>query len=316
MARRVAVFRTYVTGRPVFCTWQLTRHCASLCLFCEHRLEGGDAELDLAGCRRVVAQLDRMGSMVVSLSGGDPFLRGDLADVIRLLAARHVPVLATHGWLVNEGSARAAWDAGLAAAAVRLFAASPSGHDDAVGLPGAHARALAGLRALARTRTAERQLVSLSVPLLAEEALEELLVLAAAEGATVTVEAPFPLAGGGGASTRLMRLKRRYPHLLSSSAYLRRLDEALGGGVPSCRAGRSFVNVDHRGRVSKCAEYRGAADHAGNLATEDLDAVLPRLRRKAEENACTSCWYAFRGEVESLYGARGLLRALPLLVGA
>ena len=43
----------FLKRRPVWCSWQLTRRCASYCMFCEHRLEGADEELDLAGCTRV-----------------------------------------------------------------------------------------------------------------------------------------------------------------------------------------------------------------------------------------------------------------------
>ena len=39
------------------------------------------------------------------------------------------------------------------------------------------------------------------------------------------------------------------------------------------------------------------------------------LRRATAGNACRSCWYASRGEVEALYTPRGLVGALPALVG-
>jgi MoaA/NifB/PqqE/SkfB family radical SAM enzyme len=254
--------------------------------------------------------------MVVSLSGGDPFLRADLAEIVGLLAPRHVPVLTTHGWLVTAGNARAAWAAGLHAATVRFEHGEAAAHDAALGVPGAFVRARAALATLAEARTSPRQQVNVSAPVLGEAALEAVLAVAAEHRATVTVEPGYPLRPGVAASAMLLRLKKRHAHLRNSGAYLARVDEALGAGVPDCRAGRAFVNVDHRGRVSKCVEFRGPADQAGDLAREDVEAVLPRLRRLADENACRSCYYAFRGEVEALYGARGLLRAIPMLVRA
>jgi MoaA/NifB/PqqE/SkfB family radical SAM enzyme len=308
----------YVRGRPLWCSWQLTRRCGSLCLFCDHRAEAAGRELDLAGCRRVVEQLRHLGCVVVSLTGGEPFLRTDLPEVVSLLAESHVPLLTTHGWLVSPERARAVWQAGLQAATIRLDSADPAQHDAAVGLPGAHARAVAALAALAETRTEAGQRVNVkaSLPQADPGALPGLLALAARHGASVTVEPAFPVAGGQvvAASAGLLEMKRRHPNLLSGAAYLRRVDEAMAGGVPGCAAARSFLNVDHQGRVSKCVEFQGEEDRVGDLLGEEAAEVVPRLRRVARENTCRACWSASRGELESLYTARGLLGALPGLL--
>jgi MoaA/NifB/PqqE/SkfB family radical SAM enzyme len=307
----------YVRGRPLWCSWQVTRRCGSLCLFCEHRADAAERELDLAGCRRVVGQLRRLGCVAVSLTGGEPFLRADLPDIVSALAEGHVPLLTTHGWLVTPEKARAVWRSGLRAATVRLDGADPERHDAAVGLPGAHARALAALRTLAETRTAAGQTVNVKAALPGGDAsgLEDLLALAARHGASVTVEPVFPVARGEtvAASQRLLEIKRRHPNLRSGTAYLRRVDEAMAGGVPRCAAGRSFLNVDHQGRLSKCVEYQGEADRVGDLLGEAVEDLAPRLRKVSQENTCRACWSASRGEVESLYTPRGLLAALPAL---
>ncbi|HET6900228.1 MAG TPA: radical SAM protein, partial [Vicinamibacteria bacterium] len=142
----------FLKRRPVWCSWQLTRRCASYCMFCEHRLEGADEEIDLAGCARVAEALADGGALVVSLTGGEPFLRADLPEIVRIVAARHYPLLTTHGWLVTREKARAVWAAGLEGATVRLHHAHPDRHDEAAGLPRAHARALEAVAAFAAER--------------------------------------------------------------------------------------------------------------------------------------------------------------------
>jgi sulfatase maturation enzyme AslB (radical SAM superfamily) len=92
------------------------------------------------------------------------------------------------------------------------------------------------------------------------------------------------------------------------------MGRALGGGVSGCRAGRAFFNVDHRGRVSKCLEFRGAADRVGELPADGADPLLPRLRAEHDRNDCQACWYASRAEVETLYTVRGFLAGLRTLV--
>ncbi len=287
-------------------------------MFCEHRLEGAEVELDLQGCARVVAQLSRLGSLLVSLTGGEPFLRNDLPEVVRLLAPRHFPLLTTHGWLVTAERARAVWAAGLEAASVRLDHADPVRHDAEAGLPGAHARAVTALEVLAAERVRRGQRVNLQVRLHAGDVspLEDLLRIAARIDATVTVEPGFPAPANlaGGLAAKLSSLQRAYPHLRVSAHHLARMDEAVQEGAGGCQAGRAFLNIDHRGRVSKCVEFQGPADRVGSLVDDDVEDVLRSLQGHCRENTCRACWSAYRGEVEGLYSVRGLVAVLPALM--
>jgi hypothetical protein len=119
--------------------------------------------------------------------------------------------------------------------------------------------------------------------------------------------------GSGRLSSGLLALKKARPALRSSRAYLSRFDEARGTGVGSCRAGRAFLNVDHRGRVSQCIEFTGEAHCAGELRTGSGPDAYGRLRQITEGNACRQCWSAARGEVEVLYTVRGFADAVGLL---
>jgi MoaA/NifB/PqqE/SkfB family radical SAM enzyme len=287
-------------------------------MFCEHRLEGADEELDLAGCARVAEALSGAGALLVSLTGGEPFLRADLAEIVRIVAVHHYPLLTTHGWLVTREKARAVWAAGLEGATVRLHHALPGRHDEAAGLPRAHARALEAVAAFAAERPRGTQRVNVKVRVWSVDdldGLEALLRTAAERGASVTVEPGFPLGGKEtGLSARLLALKGQHRNLRSSARYLARFDEALASGVGGCQAGRAFVNVDHRGRISKCVEFQGEGDRVGDLTREGWSQVGPRLRGVSDANTCRSCWYSSRGEIEGLYSARGLVAALPALV--
>jgi MoaA/NifB/PqqE/SkfB family radical SAM enzyme len=308
----------FLKRRPIWCSWQLTRRCASYCMFCEHRLEGADEELDLAGCTRVAEALSAGGALLVSLTGGEPFLRADLAEIVRIVAVHHYPLLTTHGWLVTRAKARTVWAAGLEGATVRLHHARPDRHDEAAGLPRAHARALEAVAAFAAERPRGTQRVNVKVRVWSVDdldGLEALLRTASELGASVTVEPGFPLGGKeSGLSARLLALKGQHRNLRSSARYLARFDEALASGIGGCQAGRAFVNVDHRGRISKCVEFQGEGDRVGDLTRESWSQVAPRLRGVSDANACRSCWYSSRGEIEGLYSARGLVAALPALV--
>jgi MoaA/NifB/PqqE/SkfB family radical SAM enzyme len=316
-AKRARLLATFLKGRPVWCTWQVTPRCSSFCVFCDHRAEG-TGELDLAGCRAVVRELNGLGTLLVSLSGADPFLRQDLPEIVGALAGAHFPILTTHGWSVTRDGAREVWKRGLAGASVTFHDAEPRPHDDAAGMPGSHARAVSALRLLAAERVRPSQKVNVKVSLSGMDGgkLPGLLRLAEEHGASLSVELPYPLshAGAPGLTTRLRELKAAHPSLRTSDFFLDRVEQALSGGVPGCRAGRSFFNIDHRGRVSKCLEFRGAEDQAGDLAAGDGGRVLERLLARNAENRCQACWMSSRGEVEGLYTWRGFVGGLGALV--
>jgi MoaA/NifB/PqqE/SkfB family radical SAM enzyme len=318
-AKKARLLRAFLKGEPVHCTWQLSPRCESFCHLCEHRAESAAEDLDAEACREVARELGRRVSLLVSFAGSEPFLRSDLGAVVAATARWHFPLLVTNGWLVSPARAREVWASGLEAATVSLEDADPDLHDAAVGLPGAHARALCALEALAAERRRGSQRVNVRTRLRDADLrpLERVLALASRLGATVTVEAAYPLpalnGGGPAVVAGLRELKARYPHLRTSGLVLEAMGRAMSGGVPGCLAGRAFFNVDHRGRVSKCVEFRGPDDRLGELPG-DVAPLLPRLRAAHEGNDCQACWYASRAEIEGLYTVRGFLAGLRTLV--
>ena len=320
MSKKARLVAAYLRGRPIWCSWQVTPRCEGACAFCDHRGESGDPQPDLDSCRKIVDELATQGALLISLSGGEPFLRSDLADLVALVAEAHFPLLTTDGCLVTRPRARAVWEAGLEAASVRLDSADPETQDRAVGVPGAHARAVGGLAALAAERTRPSQQVNVKARLGGADVshLPDLLRLAADHGATVTVEPAFPLPSRepSGLAKALIELKSRHSNFRTGSYFVSRVDEALAGGVGGCRAGQAFFNVDHHGRVSKCVEFRGPEDRVGSLEDEGIGKVMVGLKGVHAANECRACWYAYRGEVEGLYTLRGLMGALPGLLRA
>jgi len=113
----------------------------------------------------------------------------------------------------------------------------------------------------------------------------------------------------GPVGPRLLALRRRQRNVLSNPEYLRRFDAFLAGGVPGCKAGRAFFNIDSTGDVAICVEQKHRP--VGNLFRDPPQVLRRRLRAAARRNTCRACWYNCRGEIESLYRPLGLLRSLP-----
>jgi len=321
-ARKARLARAFLRGDPVHCTWQLSPRCESFCHFCDHRSAAAAEELNASACAAIAEALGRDASLLVTFTGSEPFLRADLAAIVAATARRHFPLLVTNGWLAGAEAARAVWEAGLEAATVSIEDALPERHDLVTGVPGSHARAVRALAALSGERTRPTQRVNVRTRLAGPDLdpLERVLVLASRFEATVTVEAAFPLPvlDGGAAAvvSRLVELRRLYPHLRSASSALEAVGQALRGGAPGCLAGRAFFNVDHRGRVSRCVVHRGASDRVGTLPVDAPPGVRSRLRAAHAASDCRACWYGSRAEVEALYTVRGFLSGLKTLVTA
>ncbi len=319
--KKLRLAQSYLLGRPLLATWQLSRCGRADCSVCELGTEVGIEWTSVEDAERIAATLGGLGCLVVRLMGGaDPFLHPDLPGVLRALALSHVPAVVTHGWMVTRERAQAAWQAGLVAASVPMHSAQAAAHDARVGLPGAHARALAALRVLADERRQPWQSVGVTMPLvgLAEQSdIEQMLDLVAPLGIRVEVEEPGSAEAAtpaGGLAERLIGLKRARPNLRSSAAFLARIDQARAAGVPGCKAGHRTLHIDHQGLVWRCFGSDGSRPAAGDLKSGDAGETLARLRRASEGELCRRCWRADRGEVETLYTWRGLAAALTAWV--
>ncbi|HEY7889390.1 MAG TPA: radical SAM protein [Steroidobacteraceae bacterium] len=78
-------------------TLLLSERCNSRCITCDY-WRHGRADLDLASVRELLPSLRRLGTATVVLSGGEPLVNREWADIASLLAAEGLEV-----WLLTSG---------------------------------------------------------------------------------------------------------------------------------------------------------------------------------------------------------------------
>ncbi|HEV7138716.1 MAG TPA: radical SAM protein [Steroidobacteraceae bacterium] len=78
-------------------TLYLSERCNSRCITCDY-WRHGRADLDLEAVKRLLPSLDRLGTETVLLSGGEPLLNPDWAEIAALLGARGLEL-----WLLTSG---------------------------------------------------------------------------------------------------------------------------------------------------------------------------------------------------------------------
>ena len=267
-------------------------------------------------------KLASLGSMFVSLAGGEPLLRDDLPEIVRLLARFHLPFVTTNGYLASPRLARELFGAGLWGVSVSLDYADAQRHDRRRGKKGAFDRAVRALETFSAAPRKAWQRVNLMCVLMEDnlDQIEPLIQLAAEHRAFFMVQLYSELKTGstrflhhrGAISERLLELKDRYPNFLSNRVFLSRFDRALAEGVPGCHAGRAFFNIDSTGDVAICVEQRHRP--VGNLYRDHPQRIIHALRGRSAGNTCQACWYNCRGETEMLYHPTSLLHSLPTYI--
>ena len=221
----------------MWCTWQVTYRCNFRCGFCHYWKDptGDRPEQSLDDFAAGSQRLAQMGSLLISLAGGEPLLREDLPDIVREVARFHFPFITTSGWHVTPELADELFEAGLWGASVSIDYADAGRHDKARGTKGAFDRAVAALEHFSNARKYDWQRVNLLAVLLHDnqDQVEDLIRLAAEHDAYFMIQ-PYSVRKTGsrrfvspfdGVSARMLallpgragvlqhRLRRRRRHL-------------------------------------------------------------------------------------------------------
>ena len=144
-------YRAYPARFKASAQWSVTGRCNCRCRHCLLDAPAGALpEPDTAACLEIIRQLGECGVRQVSLTGGEPLLRGDLFTLLDALREQEICVttIYSNGLLVSDALLDALEERGLRP----LFQLSYDGlgaHDRLRGLPGAED---AALRAFERCR--------------------------------------------------------------------------------------------------------------------------------------------------------------------
>ena len=129
--------------------WNCTRSCNLRCVHCYSHSQACNYEGEMTTDEgmRLIDSLAEFGAPVILFSGGEPLLRPDLTSLIRHATSRGLrAVISTNGTLISAEKARELKDLNLSYVGVSLDGTEPV-NDKFRGIPGAFARAMAGIRA-------------------------------------------------------------------------------------------------------------------------------------------------------------------------
>jgi AdoMet-dependent heme synthase len=304
---------------PHVVAWNLTKRCNLECAHCYIAAgphESAAGELDTAACLEIVDQLLAMNPVpMLILSGGEPLLRADLAEIAQYASANGATVVVgTNGTLLTDERIAGLKNAGVSGVAVSVDSLRPSYHDNF-----RHGRgALADVQA-ALTRLTEARLdfiIQTTVTKGNRGELERLVAWSAEQGA-VAFNCYFLVPTGRGASLTdlspadteavlgdLARWQREYrgrmmvrakcaPHFMRH-VYQSDPDSPILNYETRCPCGTQYCRITPDGKLTPCPYL---PEVAGDLRTQSFAEIWrsSRLFRQLREGTlggkCGACEY-------------------------
>jgi AdoMet-dependent heme synthase len=312
------IARTVCKHRPLSVHFDLTYRCNERCVHCylDHENHG---ELTTGECLAVLEEIAKAGTLFLTFSGGEIFLRPDLFEILAAARRLHFDVsLKTNALLVTRERAARLRELGVRRVQISVYGEEPAVHDAITKVKGSLERTLAAIPLLLE----QGLQVKLACPLMKENLMAYRGVMTLAENLGVPYVldltiTPMMDGGGGPLAHRVSTaellpvlqdpaLQGCHPQPVSQAAgagetWSPSLGSAVTSGMDSsayddlpCSAGHNSCYISPYGEVFPCVQLPQAA---GNLRRERFADIwyhapqLERLRavRESQLPVCSGC---------------------------
>ena len=288
------------TRRPVLVSFEVTKRCNARCGFCDYWKT--DPSAKAAEINSFDAAARFFNPMVITFTGGEPTLRGDLEDLVAgvngAVRLKYMTLL-THGGMLSPERARSIWKAGVNQFNISLDFLDER-HDRARGIPGLGAKIM---RTIPRMREIGITGIRFNT-VIKRDNLDQLMPIvqrACELGCGVNFSCYTDSKNGNTeglierAQTReleetvreLLAFKRKTRGVITNSDYyLEQIPRYVRGEITEpCRSGMRTIHIDPLGRVKRCPDFPTDFHWTAFRKYEPID--------------CNACFYACRGEAQA-----------------
>jgi len=272
---RMLLFRTPLVRGVEFA---VTYRCQLKCPHCLRwpLMDTERRELTAGEIREVTGALIRLGALNINLTGGEPLLREDILDVVRMAwPDRCFLTLATNGKALTLPLARDLRKAGIRMLSLSLDAPGAETHDRLRGAPGNYRQVMQALEVARRAGLRVSVCTIVTRDLLRGEAVPRILRELRGRAQQLTLNMPY-MVGGWAAKDEWYTEddRRRFRELLAlpgvrwegSSNYFRE----------GCPAGVEKIYITAYGDVMPCACIHASY---GNVRERPLEEIYADMRR-------------------------------------
>jgi MoaA/NifB/PqqE/SkfB family radical SAM enzyme len=295
----VGMANNHLRNLPLVVSFEVTLSCPANCRHCDTGgIKAGEKRLRPEEYRRYI---EKLRPVFVQLSGGEPLLRPDLPEIVRVVkGGRRLPyvIVVSNGFLLNEKKYLMLKEAGADRFSISLDFPDER-HDDFRRLPGLYAHLDQLIPRLAANGngdvTINTAITSANLPVLrelADRAAEWGVAISySAYSALRTRDPHYLISSREELATLketiedLIEIRHRQGTILNPSSVLRDTYRYFKeGGLPGCSAGRRFLVVRPDGLLNGCSMHRDRR----YVSRQDL------LQDFWADNKCQGCFVAIR----------------------
>ena len=282
------VRRSMTASVPLGVHFDITYRCNERCVHCylDHEDYG---ELRTSEIKNILTQLAAAGTLMLTFSGGEIFLRKDFFELLEFARALRFDItLKSNALMITAARAARLRELGVRQVQVSVYSAEPDVHDAITKVRGSFARSLEAIRFL----KAQGVRVKIACPLMKQNVagLRQLRMLADELGVPYVIDMTITPKLDGDTSVLAMRNSAEELISVMQDATLRGktlpdgADFALGSAVSSgmeidpyenipCSAGHNTCYISPYGEVYPCVQM---PIPAGNLRAESFENIWRR----------------------------------------
>lgn len=142
------VTKPFVPAAPFQVVWNITYSCNLRCKHCYAEAGNpGYYEMDTVEAKKCIDKFARWGVVVLALSGGEPLVRRDIFELVRLSIDQGIyTAIATNGVLLTKEMCKTLRSAGVEYVQISLDGARPETHDAFRGVTGMFDKTVKGIK--------------------------------------------------------------------------------------------------------------------------------------------------------------------------
>jgi MoaA/NifB/PqqE/SkfB family radical SAM enzyme len=304
-------------SQPIFAHLFVTKRCNLRCKMC-NVWETKCQEVDTAHMKLIIDRLDRLGIAIIQLTGGEPFLRSDLGEIVRYTAQKGMIVQVSTNGTLPLSCYQKALTMPLKAVGVSLHSYQASAHEKINGLPGSWAKAVRTIRFL-QEQGMSVYVCSVISSINLEETkdivkfcVDELGVdIGLQPAVTGTGEVEYVFRGNNPDLSNQLEIsaieKAIQPIPLAginrTRHFMKNAFKILAGKGPTwaCEAGRLFLAVMPDGQVGLCQDILSKTNLLDGDFFEKLHSQEFRLFCENSVARCKHCVYSCYYDLHNIY---------------
>lgn len=252
---------------------ELTYRCNEKCIHCYCVNDKKGIELTTEEIKKNLKELRNLGALKLILTGGEPFLRKDIWEIIDYARElRYAVDIFTNALLINDNVADKLARAYVKSVQASIYSADPKLHDEITKVKGSFLKTIDGLK-----RCKERNIpIAIKAPLMLNTAkgFKEIKDLANSLGAGLQMSVTISAKNDGNKSTHDLA-----PNLKDIKDVLKDPDiqigyeEPMDMGIsenleaPACGAGNALIHINPYGYILPCVAIQ---ESGGNIRDESI----------------------------------------------